>query len=66
MCDFDDKGNIGKRYRRQDEIGIPYCITFDFDSENDNQLTVRERDSMEQVRIPISEISNYFSDKFKL
>ena len=64
MCDFDDKGTIGKRYRREDEIGTPYCITYDFDSENDNQVTIRERDSMEQVRIPISELKNYFSDKF--
>ena len=64
--DFNDRGNISKRYRRQDEIDTPYCITFDFDSENYNQVTVRERDSMEQVRIPISELSNYFSDKFKL
>ena len=66
MCEFDDRGNIGKRYRRQDEIGTPYCVTYDFDSENDNQVTVRERDSMEQVRIPISELTNFFADKFKL
>ncbi|MCQ2609478.1 MAG: glycine--tRNA ligase [Lachnospiraceae bacterium] len=64
MCDYDDRGNIGKRYRRADEIGTPYCITYDFDSENDNQVTIRERDSMEQVRIPIAELKNYFSDKF--
>lgn len=66
MCEFDDRGNIGKRYRRQDEIGTPYCITFDFDSETDKQVTVRERDSMEQVRIPISELRQYFQDKFIL
>ena len=53
--EFDDRGNIGKRYRRQDEIGTPFCITYDFDSENDNAVTVRDRDSMEQVRIPIAE-----------
>ena len=65
MCDYDDKGTIGKRYRREDEIGTPYCITYDFDSENDKQVTVRERDSMEQVRIPIESLRGYFADKFK-
>ena len=64
MCDFDEKGTIGKRYRREDEIGTPYCITYDFDSENDKQVTIRERDSMEQVRIPIAELKKYFEDKF--
>ena len=63
--EFDDRGNIGKRYRRQDEIGTPFCITYDFDSENDNAVTVRDRDSMEQVRIPISELKAYFEDKFR-
>ena len=62
-CEYDDRGNIGKRYRRQDEIGTPYCITYDFDSENDHAVTVRERDSMEQVRIPISELQSYFAEK---
>ncbi|MGM9682662.1 MAG: His/Gly/Thr/Pro-type tRNA ligase C-terminal domain-containing protein, partial [Eubacteriales bacterium] len=57
--DFDDAGSIGKRYRRQDEIGTPLCITYDFDSENDNCVTVRDRDTMEQVRIPISELKAY-------
>ena len=63
--EFDDRGNIGKRYRRQDEIGTPFCITYDFDSENDNAVTVRDRDSMEQVRIPVAELKNYFEDKFR-
>ena len=63
--EFDDRGNIGKRYRRQDEIGTPFCITYDIDSENDNAVTVRDRDSMEQVRIPIAELKNYFEDKFR-
>jgi len=63
--EFDDRGNIGKRYRRQDEIGTPFCITYDFDSENDNAVTVRDRDSMEQVRIPIAELKAYFEDKFR-
>lgn len=63
--EFDDRGNIGKRYRRQDEIGTPFCITYDFDSESDHAVTVRDRDSMEQVRIPIVELKNYFEDKFR-
>ena len=57
--DFDEAGSIGKRYRRQDEIGTPLCITYDFDSEVDNCVTVRDRDTMEQVRIPISELKDY-------
>ncbi len=63
-CEFDDRQSIGRRYRRQDEIGTPYCVTFDFDSLDDASVTVRERDSMEQVRMPISELRNYFKDKF--
>ena len=59
MVEFDESGSIGKRYRRQDEIGTPLCITYDFESENDNCVTVRDRDSMEQVRIPISELKSY-------
>ncbi len=63
-CEFDDRGNIGKRYRRQDEIGTPFCVTYDFDSETDHAVTVRDRDTMEQVRIPIEELDAYFADKF--
>ena len=63
--DFDESGSIGKRYRREDEIGTPFCITYDFESENDNCVTIRDRDSMEQVRIPISELKNYIEEKFK-
>ena len=63
-CEFDDRGNIGKRYRRQDEIGTPFCITYDFDSETDNCVTVRFRDSMEQERVAIADLDNWFSDKF--
>ena len=62
-CEFDDTGSIGKRYRRQDEIGTPYCVTFDFDSLEDKCVTVRERDSMQQVRIPVEGLSAYFKDK---
>ena len=59
--DYDDAGSIGKRYRRQDEIGTPVCITYDFDSENDGCVTVRDRDSMKQERIPVSELKDYIS-----
>ncbi|HCH27956.1 MAG TPA: glycine--tRNA ligase, partial [Ruminococcaceae bacterium] len=64
--DFDDAGSIGKRYRREDEIGTPFCITYDFDSENDGCVTVRNRDTMEQVRIPITELKDYIAEKIKL
>ncbi|HHW00513.1 MAG TPA: glycine--tRNA ligase [Clostridiaceae bacterium] len=64
VCEYDETGSIGKRYRRQDEIGTPYCITYDFDSLNDNSVTIRDRDSMQQVRIPIDELDKYFADKF--
>ena len=63
MIDYDDTGSIGKRYRRQDEIGTPYCITYDFDSENDGCVTVRDRDTMEQVRLPIGELSAFIKSK---
>ena len=63
VVDFDEAGSIGKRYRRQDEIGTPLCITYDFDSEVDNCVTVRNRDTMEQVRIPIAELKDYISNK---
>ena len=63
--DFDETGSIGKRYRREDEIGTPFCITYDFDSETDNCVTVRDRDSMEQVRIPIAELRNYIEKKIE-
>ena len=61
--DYDDTGNIGKRYRREDEIGTPFCITYDFDSENDKCVTVRERDSMQQVRIPIADVKAYIEER---
>ena len=63
-CEFDDRGNIGKRYRRQDEIGTPFCITYDFDSETDGAVTVRDRDTMQQERIKIEDLKAYFEDKF--
>ncbi len=61
--DFDETGSIGKRYRREDEIGTPFCITYDFDSENDGCVTVRDRDTMEQVRLPIGEVKDYIANK---
>ena len=63
--DFDETGSIGKRYRREDEIGTPFCITYDFDTENDGCVTVRDRDSMEQVRIPLTEVKAYISERLK-
>ena len=63
MIDYDDTGSIGKRYRRQDEIGTPFCITYDYDSINDNQVTIRDRDSMTQERISIDKIKDYISDR---
>ena len=64
-CEFDDRGNIGKRYRRQDEIGTPFCVTYDFDSETDNCVTVRDRDTMEQERVAIADLKAYFEKKFE-
>ena len=65
MCDYDEAGSIGKRYRREDEIGTPYCVTIDFDTLEDNQVTVRDRDTMEQVRIPIDELANWVESKIE-
>ena len=64
-CEYDEAGSIGKRYRRQDAIGTPFCITVDFDTENDNCVTIRDRDSMEQERVKISELSQYISKSLK-
>ncbi|MCL2068745.1 MAG: glycine--tRNA ligase, partial [Oscillospiraceae bacterium] len=63
MIDFDDTGSIGKRYRRQDEIGTPLCITYDFDSQEDNCVTIRGRDSMNQERVPVSGLKAYIQEK---
>ena len=63
MCDYDEAGSIGKRYRREDEIGTPYCVTIDFDTLEDNQVTVRDRDTMEQVRISINELEKWVGEK---
>jgi glycyl-tRNA synthetase len=63
MCDYDDAGSIGRRYRRQDEVGTPFCVTVDFDSLDDGQVTVRERDSMTQDRLPIDGLVAYLSER---
>jgi len=63
MCEFDDNGNIGKRYRRQDEIGTPYCVTVDFESLEDGAVTIRNRDTMKQERVKIEELKEYFKEK---
>ena len=63
MTDYDEAGSIGKRYRREDEIGTPFCITYDFDSETDRCVTVRDRDTMEQIRVPIDEVANVIKER---
>lgn len=65
MCDYDEAGSIGKRYRREDEIGTPYCVTIDFDTLEDNTVTVRDRDTMEQVRINIDELDKYIEERIE-
>lgn len=65
MCDYDEAGSIGKRYRRQDEIGTPFCVTIDFDTLQDNTVTIRDRDSMEQIRLKVDELSSYIQSKIK-
>ena len=66
MVDYDDAGAIGKRYRREDEIGTPFCITYDFESENDNCVTIRDRDTMQQERVPIPEVRAYIEERIRL
>ena len=65
MCDYDETGSIGKRYRREDEIGTPYCLTVDFDTLEDNTVTIRDRDTMEQIRIPIDEVESWLEEKLE-
>ena len=65
MCDYDEAGSIGKRYRREDEIGTPYCLTVDFDTLEDNAVTIRDRDTMEQIRIPIDEVESWLEEKLE-
>ena len=63
MCTYDEAGSIGKRYRRQDEIGTPFSVTIDFDTLEDNSVTIRDRDTMEQIRLPIAELKDYIAEK---
>ena len=63
MSQFDDAGAIGRRYRRQDEVGTPFCVTVDFDSLEDHQVTVRERDTMTQERLPIDDLVGYLRER---
>ena len=63
MVEYDDAGSIGKRYRRHDEIGTPMCVTYDFDSETDGCVTVRDRDTMEQIRLPIDELTAFIEKR---
>lgn len=65
VCEFDDNGNVGKRYRRQDEIGTPFCLTIDFDTLNDDTLTVRDRDSMKQDRVSVSDLHSFLAERLK-
>ena len=65
MCDYDETGSIGKRYRREDEIGTPYCLTVDFNTLEDNTVTIRDRDTMEQIRIPIDEVEKWLEEKLE-
>lgn len=65
MCDYDEAGSIGKRYRREDEIGTPYCVTVDFDTLEDGCVTIRDRDTMEQIRIKIEEVRKYVEEKLE-
>ena len=62
VVDYDETANIGKRYRRQDEIGTPYCVTVDFDTLQDEAVTIRDRDSMSQQRIGLSEVSGFLRE----
>jgi glycyl-tRNA synthetase len=63
MTQYDDAQSIGRRYRRQDEIGTPFCVTIDFQSLEDKQATIRERDSMKQIRVPVAELKNSLEAK---
>ena len=65
MCEFDEAGSIGKRYRRQDEIGTPWCVTYDFDSEENGTVTVRDRDTMEQITLKIDELEKFIEEKLE-
>jgi glycyl-tRNA synthetase len=63
LCQYDDKDAIGRRYRRQDAIGTPYCVTIDFETIENDTVTIRERDSMTQVRVPVHEVAGIVAEK---
>jgi glycyl-tRNA synthetase len=63
MTDFDAAGNIGKRYRREDEIGTPFCVTVDFDTAQDGSVTIRDRDTMAQIRLPVGAVRSYIEER---
>ena len=65
MVDYDETGSIGKRYRREDEIGTPFCITYDFESAGDGCVTVRDRDTMQQERVAIDSLTAYLAEKMR-
>ena len=65
MCMYDEAGSIGKRYRRQDEIGVPFSVTIDFDTLEDNTVTIRDRDTMEQIRIPMADVEKYIEERIQ-
>ena len=65
-CFYDEKGAVGRRYRRQDEAGTPYCITVDGQTKEDNTVTIRDRDSMEQTRVPLDQVKNWLRDKLEM
>ena len=65
MCIYDESGSIGKRYRRQDEIGVPFSVTIDFDTLENNTVTIRDRDTMEQIRLNIDELESYIASRIE-
>ncbi len=65
MCAYDETGNIGKRYRREDVIGTPFCVTIDDETLNNNTVTIRDRDTMEQIKLPTDEIKKYIEEKIE-
>ena len=65
MCSYDEAGSIGKRYRRQDQSGTPFCVTIDFDTLEDNTVTLRDRDTMEQIRMSVDDIAAYVEKKLE-
>ena len=66
MCTYDEAGSIGKRYRRQDEIGTPFCVTVDFNTLENDTVTIRDRDTMAQIRLPVAELESYLRAAVKL